>query len=57
MIEMDTWITQFGVQIEMLCLRGNHRRGPIMPAGLEPLHNTSPTLVICIIFASGLRIG
>ena len=27
------------------------------PAGLQPLHDTSPKLVICITFASGLRIG
>ena len=27
------------------------------PAGLQPLHNTSPELVICITFGSRLRIG
>ena len=27
------------------------------PAGLQPLHNTSQELVICITFASRLRIG
>ena len=28
-----------------------------VPAGLQPLQNTSPKLVICITFVSGLRIG
>ena len=27
------------------------------PAGLQPLQNTSPKLIICITFVSGLRIG
>ena len=34
MIEMDTWITQFGVQMEKLCLQKNHQHGPAWPVGL-----------------------
>ena len=35
MIKMDTWITQFGVRMEKLRIRENHRRGPIRPVGLD----------------------
>ena len=59
----------FGICLYLQCI-GVHWRVPnglvarndvfgkgVGLAGLQPLHNTSPKLVICIIFASRLQIG
>ena len=34
MIKMDTWIAQFGVRMEKLCLHEDHRHSPVRPVGL-----------------------
>ena len=48
MIEMNTWMTQFGVRTEKLRLREDHRHGPVRPAGLAPPSKHSPLSVMAL---------